>query len=66
MSETPNTAARIQGQANPDEVTISAVTYRLIEGLFTCEESGQPELRGVATPLTPYHVLTQVMPTAAL
>ena len=35
-----NIAARIQGTANPDEVVISAATYRLVEGLFACEERG--------------------------
>ena len=34
LGETPNIAARIQGQADPDEVVISAATYRLVEGLF--------------------------------
>ncbi len=56
LGETPNIAARIQGQANPDEVMISAATYRLVEGLFTCENRGQPELKGVSTPLTLYRV----------
>ena len=56
LGETPNLAARIQGQANPDEVVISTATYRLVEGLFTCENRGQPELKGVATPLTLYRV----------
>ncbi len=56
LGETPNLAARIQGQANPDEVVISAATYRLVEGLFECEDRGQPELKGVSTPLTLYRV----------
>jgi class 3 adenylate cyclase len=56
LGETPNIAARIQGQANPDEVVISAATYRLVEGLFECEDRGQPELKGVTTPLMLYHV----------
>src|SRR5262249_1676967 len=47
---------RIQGKAAPDEVMISAVTYHLVEGLFECEDRGQPELKGVATPLTLYQV----------
>jgi class 3 adenylate cyclase len=50
LGETPNLAARIQGQAAPNEVVISTATYRLIEGLFECEDRGQPELKGVATP----------------
>ena len=56
LGETPNLAARIQGQAHPSEVIISAATSRLVEGLFVCEERGQPELKGVAVPLTLYRV----------
>ena len=57
LGETPNLAARLQSLAEPDTVVISAATYRLIEGLFTCENRGQPELKGVATPLTVYRVV---------
>lgn len=56
LGETPNIAARIQGQAEPDTVVISASTYRLVEGLFECEDRRQPALKGVATPLTLYRV----------
>jgi class 3 adenylate cyclase/predicted ATPase len=59
VGETPNLAARIQGQANPDEVVISAATYRLVEGLFACEDRGQPALKGVSTPLTLYRVVKE-------
>ena len=59
LGETPNLAARIQGQAAPDEVMMSAATYRLVEGLFECEDRGQPELKGVATPLTLYRVIKE-------
>ncbi len=59
LGETPNIAARVQGTANPDEVMISAATYRLVEGLFKCEERGQPELKGVSTPLTLYRVVQE-------
>ena len=57
LGETPNLAARIQGQANLDEVMISAATYRLVEGLFECENRGQPELKGISIPLTLYRVV---------
>jgi hypothetical protein len=59
LGETPNLAARIQGQANPDEVVISAATFRLVEGLFACEDRGQPELKGVTTPLTLYRMVKE-------
>ena len=56
LGETPNIAARVQGQAQPDEVVISTATYQLVEGLFICEDRGRPELKGVTTPLTLYRV----------
>jgi len=59
LGKTPNIAARVQGIANPDEVMISATTYQLVEGLFACEERGQPELKGVTTLLTLYRVVKE-------
>ncbi len=59
LGETPNLAARIQGQAAPDEVVISTATYHLVEGLFECEDRGQPELRGISTPLALYRVVKE-------
>jgi class 3 adenylate cyclase len=59
LGETPNIAARIQGQAHPDEIMVSAATYRLVEGLFACEDRGQPALKGVATPLTLHRVVKE-------
>jgi class 3 adenylate cyclase/predicted ATPase len=56
LGETPNVAARIQGQAEPDTVLISAATYRLIEGLFDCEDRGQPALKGISAPMTVYRI----------
>ncbi len=48
LGETPNLAARLQGVAEPDTVVVSAVTYRLIEGLFDSEDLGAVELKGIA------------------
>jgi tetratricopeptide (TPR) repeat protein len=59
LGETPNIAARIQSQAAPDEVMISAATYRLVEGLFVCEDRGRPELKGVAALLRLYRVVKE-------
>ena len=57
LGDTPNIAARIQGQSRPDEVVISRATYQLVQGLFDCEHRGQPELKGVSTPLSLYKVV---------
>jgi class 3 adenylate cyclase len=59
LGETPNLAARIQGQAAPNEVVISAATYHLVDGLFVCEDRGRPALKGIAAPLTLYRVITE-------
>jgi class 3 adenylate cyclase/predicted ATPase len=59
MGETPNVAARIQSIALPDTVVISADTYRLVQGYFSCEPLGEHGLRGGAQPITVYHVLRE-------
>ena len=57
VGQTPNIAARIQGHAAPDTVAISEATHRLVEGLFECEDSGRPELKGISTTLMLYRVV---------
>src|SRR5712692_2609681 len=57
LGEVPNIASRIEGLATPNTVAISEVTYRLVEGYFTCEALGEHTLRGVSQPLKVYRVL---------
>jgi len=57
LGETPNIAARLQSLAAPNTLVISAATYHLIAGYFTCEALGAQPLRGVAQPLQVYRVL---------
>jgi class 3 adenylate cyclase len=59
LGETPNIAARIQGQAKPDEVVISAASRRLVAGLFETEDHGRHELKGISTPQSLYRVTSQ-------
>ena len=59
LGEVPNLAARLQGQAAPNTVVISAVTYRLVQGLFECQALGLPALKGVTTPLALYRVVRE-------
>jgi class 3 adenylate cyclase len=44
LGDTPNIAARPQGLAAPDAVVISAATFRLVEGYFTCQALGPQTL----------------------
>ena len=43
--------------AAPNTLVISAATYQLIAGYFTCEALGEQSLRGLAQPLRVYRVL---------
>jgi class 3 adenylate cyclase len=38
LGDTPNIAARLQGLAEPDSVVVSAAMYRLVAGLFECQD----------------------------
>lgn len=57
LGKTPNVAARVQGQAVPNEVVVSAAAFRLIQGLFETEDRRQQELKGLSTPMTLYRVV---------
>src|SRR5262245_62923297 len=59
LGEAPNIAARLQGLAEPDTVVISAITQRLVAGLFECQDLGPQALKGISTPLSVYQVLRE-------
>src|SRR5712692_3291363 len=48
VGETPNIAARVQGQAVPNSVVVSATTQRLVTGLFECQDLGPQLLKGIS------------------
>ncbi|MBI3244942.1 MAG: AAA family ATPase [Deltaproteobacteria bacterium] len=56
LGATPNLAARLQGVAEPDTVVVSAVTYRLIEGLFDSQDLGSLALKGIVMPTQVYRI----------
>ena len=59
VGETPNTAARLQEQAEPDSVVISATTHQLVHGLFIYESLGARSLKGFSSPVQLYRVLRE-------
>ena len=59
LGEAPNIAARVQGQAEPDEVVISAATQRLVAGLFETEDRGRHELKGLSVPIALFRVTAE-------
>jgi class 3 adenylate cyclase/predicted ATPase len=59
LGEAPNIAARLQGLAAPDTVVLSAITQRLVTGLFECQELGPQTLKGISIPLSVYRVVRE-------
>src|SRR4030095_11600926 len=59
LGETPNLAARLQGLAAPNTLVISAATWQLLGGFFTCRSLGPMCLHGRAQPLEVYQVLAE-------
>jgi class 3 adenylate cyclase len=57
VGETPNLAARLQGEAEPDAVVIAAGTRRLVADLFDYRDLGAVELKGIAAPVQAWQVL---------
>jgi class 3 adenylate cyclase/predicted ATPase len=57
LGDTPHVAARLQGMAEPDTITISAATSQLIQGYFVCEDLGSHLLKGITAPQQVYRVL---------
>lgn len=57
LGKTPNIAARVQGAAQPQALTISGATHRLVQGLFDCQDLGAHTLKGIAEPVALYQVM---------
>jgi len=57
VGETPNLAARLQGLAEPDTVVIATSTRRLVGDLFEYRDLGAVEVKGIAAPVSAWHVL---------
>ncbi len=56
LGEAPNVASRIQGLAAPNMIAISAATFHLVEGYFTCQDLGEYSLKGIAEPVHVYRI----------
>ena len=57
VGETPNLAARLQAQAEPNMVVISGETRRLVGELFECEAVEAQPLKGFAMPMESWRVV---------
>src|SRR4051812_38664796 len=59
VGETPNRAARLQSLAGPGQVVIDAATRRQIGGLFTCQDLGTVDLKGLPEPVPVWQVIAE-------
>jgi class 3 adenylate cyclase/predicted ATPase len=57
VGDTPNLAARLQTQAEPDTVVIAPATHGLVRGLFEYRDLGPRHLKGFAEPVRAWQVL---------
>jgi predicted ATPase/class 3 adenylate cyclase len=51
-------AARLQAEAKPDTVLISAPTLQLVRGIFVTDDRGPHELEGIVEPVQLYRVIS--------
>ena len=56
VGETPNLAARLQGEAGPGEVLIAPATRRLVGDVFALADLGLRPLKGIALPVQAWRV----------
>ena len=57
LGETPNIAARLEGQAQSNTAVISQVTAQLVQRAFILEDLGSRELKGAPQPMRLYTVV---------
>jgi class 3 adenylate cyclase/predicted ATPase len=55
--DTPNLAARLQAEAEPNTVVIAAATHDIVRGLFDYRDLGARPLKGFAAPVQAWQVL---------
>jgi class 3 adenylate cyclase/predicted ATPase len=55
--DAPNTAARVQGFADPGTVLVTAGVQRQVAGLFVAEERGSHELKGLPQQVTLFRLV---------
>ena len=63
VGEAPNVAARMQSEAAPDTICVSAATERLIRSHFLCDSMGMRPLKGLSAPIEVFRVAGEIAQT---
>jgi tetratricopeptide (TPR) repeat protein len=66
VGDTTHLAARLQQAAAPGTILLSEATARLIEHQVALEPAGTLELRGLASPVTAFHLVGSEAPSSVL
>ena len=66
VGDTTHLAARLQQAAAPGAILLSEATARLIEHQVALEPAGTLELRGLASPVTAFHLVGSEAPSSLL
>lgn len=56
LGDTPNIAARIQAEAEPGTLTVSGITWKIVQDYFRGEYLGEKTLKGVSEPVALWRV----------
>ncbi len=57
IGETPNLAARLQAQADLDQILVANRTRRLVADAFECVDQGEHSFKGIAKPVHVWRVM---------
>jgi class 3 adenylate cyclase/tetratricopeptide (TPR) repeat protein len=57
VGDTTNLAARMQAQAEPGDIVMTAATHRLVEGYVRSEPLGRVQVKGRIDPVSAYRVI---------
>jgi len=60
IGEAPNLAARLQSEAEPDQVIVGSLTHQMVSNLFDYKDLGERNLKGIALPVRLWQVLGEV------
>ncbi len=66
IGDTPNIAARVQGEAEPGQVIVTEAVCRLLPSSIQTEPVGARALKGVREPMTLYRVVSAARPASGL
>ncbi|MCY7411367.1 MAG: AAA family ATPase [Chitinophagales bacterium] len=65
LGDTPNIASRIQSLAEPNQILISAETYKIVQKIIYCIEKGTHPLKGITDPVTVYQPISVEIPKSS-